>query len=126
MIQFLFAFIIGLVLGLVTVKTESIVPAILIHMFNNGMSAFQDILKYAVGEKISENSLVVLFIFWIVTGAIAGLYLLFKGELKKGNDSTTYDGVLSFRQRIGAFLFPGMIVPFILLILITCTTVSKI
>lgn len=121
-IQFMFAFIIGLVLAYVTVKTESIVPAILIHMCNNGMSAVQDIVEYAAGEKAAETVLVIMFVFWIVAGVAAAIFLLLKKELTRVTGDSS--SVLTFGQKISSFLFPGMIVPFIILILLTCMTVS--
>lgn len=121
-IQFMFAFIIGLVLAYVTVKTDSIVPAIFIHMLNNGMSAVQDIVKYALGEKISDNTLVAMFIFWVAAGIIAAVYLLIKKEFRRASKDN--GSVLTFGQKLGSFLFPGMVVPFLILIIITCTTVS--
>lgn len=121
-IQFMFAFIIGLVLAYVTVKTESIIPAIFIHMCNNGMSAVQDIADYALGEKTADNFTVAMFLFWVAAGIIAGIHLLLKKEFKRIPDEN--ESVLTFGQKIGSFLFPGMIVPFAVLFLITCTTVS--
>lgn len=121
-IQFVFAFLIGLILAYVTVRTESIAPAIFIHMFNNGMSAVQDIVKYAAGEKISERLLVAMFLFWIAAGIISAVILLIKKEFKKFGDRSV--SVLSFGQKLNGFLFPGMILPFGVLILITATTVS--
>lgn len=121
-IQFIFAFTIGLIMAFVTVKTDSIVPAIFIHMCNNGMSAIQDIVKYYAGEKYADTFLVASFVAWVVVGVIAGIYLLFKKQFS-GIDYKG-DSVLSFSQKLGCFLFPGMIVPFLILIFITSTTVS--
>lgn len=120
-IQFLFAFAVGAILAYVTVKTESIVPAILIHMLNNGMSAVQDIFKYASGEKASDYAIVAMFVFWIVSGVLASVYLFFKKEFKGINDSGT--SVLTNGEKMAAF-FPGMIIPFFILILMTAQTVS--
>lgn len=121
-IQFLFAFAVGAVLAYVTIKTESIVPAILIHMLNNGMSAVQDIFKYALGEKASNYAIVAMFIFWVVAGILAAVYLFFKKEFKGFNDTDT--SVLTNGEKMSAFLFPGMIVPFFILIAMTAQTVS--
>ncbi|MCD7796396.1 MAG: CPBP family intramembrane metalloprotease [Clostridiales bacterium] len=121
-IQFLFAFLIGMVLGFITVKTESIVPAILIHMFNNGMSVVSDVTTYALGEDAASNSTVIMFLFWIIAGIIAGIYLFFKKQLSFKFDKNT--SVLSFWQKLASFLFPGMIIPFLVLISLTATTVS--
>lgn len=121
-IQFIFAFVIGLVMAYVTVQTESIVPAIFIHMCNNGMSAFQDIIKYAFGEKVSDGFLVAVFVLWIAAGVLSGIYLMSKKAFK--SNAPKYNGVLTLGQRIGNFLFPGMIIPFLILILMTKSTVT--
>ena len=121
-IQFLFAFAVGAVLAYVTVKTESIIPAILIHMLNNGMSAVQDIVKYALGEKASSYAIVAMFILWVVAGILSAVYLFFKKEFKGINDSGK--SVLTNGEKMSAFLFPGMIVPFFILLLMTAQTVS--
>lgn len=123
-IQFLFAFIIGLVLAYVTIKTESIIPALLIHGLNNGMSAVQDTVGLYAGDKTKDYVTAGLFIFWIITGIISAIYLFikkdFKGKLDKGST------VLATGEKIKAFFLPGMVVPFALLIVLTLTTIKKI
>lgn len=122
-IQFVFAFIIGLVLGFVTIKTDSIAPAILIHALNNGMSAVQSIVKYAAGEDVSDYTVIGLYIFWMIFGIISGICLLVKGEfkskVKEGSQS-----VLTTRQKFNAFLFPWTIFPFFILLLLTAQYVE--
>lgn len=122
-IQFLFAFLVGLVLAYVTVKTQSIVPAIFIHMLNNGLSVIQDLLRLLASQKASEYFVSVIFIVFIVGAIASAVYLFFKKEfsirLDKGNT------VLSTGEKIKAFFFPGMIVPFVALILLTLTTIKK-
>lgn len=123
-VQFIFAFAIGLVLAYITIKTDSIVPAIFIHMLNNGMSAIQLALNYASGENISSRVISIIYYFWIAAGAVSGIYLLFKKELiKKDNESQS---VLTTGQKFTAFLFPWMIVPFLILIFLTAKTVVKV
>ncbi|MGN1328958.1 MAG: lysostaphin resistance A-like protein [Eubacterium sp.] len=121
-IQFLFAFAVGAVLAYVTVKTGSIIPAILIHMLNNGMSAVQDIFEYSLGEKASDYAIVVMFIFWVIAGVLAAVYLFFKKEFNGITNSSK--SVLSNGEKLVAFLFPGMIIPFAFLIAMTAQTVS--
>ncbi len=120
--QFIFAFLIGLVLGFVTIKTDSIVPAVLIHAFNNGMSVFNSIAVYAFGEDASSTSILICYIFWAVLGIAATIYLFVKGELKGLDDNNR--SVLTTSQKFTAFLFPWMIVPFFILIVYTISTIS--
>lgn len=118
-IQFIFAFLVGLVLAYITIKTESIIPAMCIHAFNNGMSAINDTVNFVAGKEV--NITVALFVFWLVVGISAAIYLAIKHKLTLPKDDS--DCVLSTAQKINAFLFPGMILPFIILIIMTATTV---
>lgn len=123
-VQFIFAFAVGLILGFVTVKTDSIVPAVLIHAFNNAMSSIQSILKYASGDKISDNAVTVIYIVWMALGVFSAIYLFIKKEfVKKPKEN---DSVLTTTQKFTAFLFPCMIIPFAILIVMTAMTVVKV
>lgn len=122
-VQFIFAFAIGLILGYITVQTDSIVPAVFIHALNNGMSVVQLTLNYAVDEKTSTSVVSAIYLIWSVLGVLAGIYLLIKKELFKKEKG--HSSVLTFGQKFTAFLFPWMIVPFIILIALTATTIVK-
>lgn len=121
-IQFIFAFVVGLVLGFVTVKTDSIVPAVLIHGLNNGVSALNSILTYTSGENAAQTAILIVYAFWVASGIASLVYLITKGELKK--NAASQDGVLTNGQKFTAFLFPWMIVPFLVLVIITITTIK--
>lgn len=123
-VQFIFAFIIGLVLGYVTVKTDSVVPAIFIHALNNGMSVVQSIVNYAAGEEVADTVIVVIYLLWVAAGIIAGINLLIKKELffkDKSNNS-----VLTTGQKFNAFLFPWMLIPMAALVILTLATIDKV
>lgn len=123
-VQFIFAFLIGLVLGYVTVRTDSIVPAIFIHALNNGMSVVQSVVNYAAGENTATTVTVLMYLFWVAAGIVSGLYLLVKKELffkDKNNGS-----VLTTGQKFTAFLFPCMLIPIAVLVLLTITTIDKV
>lgn len=117
-VQFIFAFLVGLVLGFITVKTDSIVPAIFTHAFNNGMSVVQYIVKYALGEDMAEKSTVSLYVFWFVFAICSIVYLIVKKEFKTVSKDST-KSVLTTGEKFTAFLFPWMIVPFGILIYLT-------
>lgn len=128
-IQFIFAFSIALVLGYITVRTNSIVPAIFIHMLNNGMSVIQDTVNFIapdtfVTADMQASSYVtsIIYILWIAVGAAAGFYLLIKKELVKKESKS--QSVLTTGQKFIAFL-SWMVIPFSILILITAQTVTK-
>lgn len=122
-IQFIFAFIVGLVLGFVTVKTDSIVPAVLIHGLNNGVSALNSVLTYTSGESLAQTVVLIVYALWAVGGIASVIYLASKGELKKASNEQS--GVLTNGQKFTAFLFPWMIVPFLILVVITATTIHR-
>lgn len=63
-IQFIFAFLVGLVLAYITIKTESIIPAMCIHALNNGMSAVSDTVNYAAGKEVNVTVGFFAFGFW--------------------------------------------------------------
>lgn len=121
-IQFIFAFIIGLILGFVTIKTDSIVPAVLIHGLNNGVSALNSVVTYTSGENIAQTAVLIIYAFWAAAGIASLIYLLTKGELKRSLKSP--DDVLSNGQKFTAFLFPWMVIPFLVLVIITITTIK--
>lgn len=121
-IQFIFAFVVGLILGLVTVKTDSIVPAVLIHGLNNGVSALNSILTYTSGEDVAQTAILIVYALWAASGIASLVYLISKGELK--NTVKSQCGVLTNGQKFTAFLFPWMIVPFLILVIITATTIN--
>lgn len=123
-VQFIFAFLVGLVLGFVTVKTDSIVPAIFIHAFNNGMSVFQYIVEYALGESWANKSTVAVYVFWFVVAVISFVYLIVKRELKREKKELS-QSVLTNGEKFTAFLFPWMIVPFLFLISLTVLSVLE-
>lgn len=120
-IQFIFAFIIGLVLGYITVKTNSIVPAVCIHAFSNGISVTKSVITYAAGKESANTAVVILYLFWLAAGAVCGLVLLVKGDFKKNKVSV--NSSLSNGQKLVSFLFPWMIIPFALLIYLTSKTI---
>lgn len=121
-IQFIFAFVVGLILGLVTVKTDSIVPAVLIHGLNNGVSALNSILTYTSGEDVAQTAILIVYALWAASGIASLVYLISKGEFK--NTVKSQCGVLTNGQKFTAFLFPWMIVPFLILVIITVTTIN--
>jgi len=126
-IQFIFATLIGIILGFVTVKTDNILPAIFIHAFNNGMSALVDILDYAsVSDKIDQYATVVLFLFWLIFGAICAVILFFKHEFKKEPKPLREPYSNSLGQKLAAFFFvPAMIPAFLFFVVSIVSTIQS-
>lgn len=123
-VQFLFAFLVGLILGYVTIQTNNIMPAIFIHFINNGVSVVQDIVKSYVGGEAASTAVLVTYAVFAVLGLISLVYLVVKKKFKRVKNDE--NDVLSSGAKFSAFLFPWMIVPFLLLILLTANTIKKV
>lgn len=123
--QFIFAFVVGMILGYVTIKTDSIVPAMLTHGLSNGIYVVSEIVQFSAGEDLADSATVTLYGFWFFFG-IACLSLLAKsGQLRKAPKPYDEDDVLTNGQKFSAFLFPWMIVPFLLLIIMTISSIKQ-
>lgn len=123
LIQFVFATLVGLILGYVTVKTGSVVPAVLIHLLNNSMSVVSSIAEHFSDVK-TEDITLGFFAVWIILGAISALILFFKGSFKK-SEATVYEPFQnSTGKKIATFFFvPGMIFPFLYFAVSIITTI---
>lgn len=77
-VQIPFAFIVGLALGMVSVATKSIWPAILIHFLNNAYSCVAPLLNPFVAVSIMFMLLALGFVFFLI--------ILGKGYFEFGED----------------------------------------
>lgn len=126
-IQFVFAFLVGMVLGYITIKTDSIVPAMIIHGFNNSFSVINDIVEYATNEKTAELTVDIVCIVWAVLAVIGLVYLVIKRDLipQKKEKKPREPYSLSFGTKL-ACLLPGLALPLLALVGFTITTIHKI
>ncbi|MEE0265394.1 MAG: type II CAAX endopeptidase family protein [Acutalibacteraceae bacterium] len=104
-------FLTGLVLGYVTVKSNSIIPAVIIHFVNNSLAFLQETLENVITNE-NINSLVnsgIAFAF-LIAGFICIILLIRKHQ----NNLFTLEkpeGQLTMSQKIRAsFLTPCMII----------------
>lgn len=113
-IQLVFAFLCGLVMGLTVVRTNSLLPSMLIHFINNAVSfTLQMITRYQGAEAASQFYTVTAFA--IVGLGIAALILL--AVKRKPSQRGGTGDILPFSSRFGAmFSSPGAIV-FVLVML---------
>ncbi len=127
-IQLVFAFLVGLFLGYLTVKTGSIWPAILVHGFNNGISASGDVIGYAINGEVDDKYYYAIFIIWAVLGAVSAVWIFLKGEFKNDEPkSEPLPFANSFGAKLGAFASAPLLllsVPF--LIFSTVLSITKI
>ncbi|MDR0914784.1 MAG: CPBP family intramembrane metalloprotease [Oscillospiraceae bacterium] len=74
-IQIPFAFVVGVVLGFMTVKTNSMLPAIILHMLNNAFVVSSDIFMQSYGEDMYEIVFTIIIAAAIVIGLVAIAFL---------------------------------------------------
>lgn len=111
-VQIPFAFIVGLILAFVTVRTNSLLPGMLIHFFNNFLAVFYDILDY---NTDSSTANFIYFAITIATVAIALLAVFLLCKNKRADfiiklDSKS-DDTLTFKEKVScSILNPGIII----------------
>lgn len=124
-IQFVFAFLIGLVLGYITVRTDSIIPAMLIHGFNNGMSVVQTTITYLSNKDTANNVLTGIYLVWLALGLLGLIYLMVKKLLFPITPNAQKNPLaLNFGKKI-LYILPGMAIPLLLLIYLSAQTIVK-
>lgn len=123
-IQFIFAFTIGLVLAYITIKTENVMPAIFVHAINNSLSVLQSVIKLYGTEDMAEDAIIIAYVIFAVSGVLSIIYLALKKQFKK--DVKKDNSVLSNGEKFTAFMFPWMIIPFLMLISVTLNTIKKV
>ncbi len=121
-LQIPFAFILGLAMGYLTVQTDSIWPAVLLHFTNNLMSVLLSFFgKYSPGQE----SVITLVVFAVVAavGAVV-LTIVLRGE----NWKTVGNGTshLTVRERVSKLVFsPAMVLTIILLLAVVFDSVRS-
>lgn len=123
-VQIPFAFIVGLALGFIVVKTNSLLPTIIIHFINNFIAVVIDILRNS--NVISEDALsciygIVLFLIFIL-GIMSVIFLIKNNyfELNKNK----YNPLTYIELITNCFTSVGMIL--ILLVLIGETAATTV
>lgn len=110
--QFVFATAVGLILGYVTVKTDSVLPAVLIHIFNNSRFVLMKIFEYVFNEKAGSYVVAALLIIYIVLGVNSTIIMAAKGRFKRNKNRTHEPFENSVGKKVFSFFFtPGMIIP---------------
>lgn len=123
-IQFVFAFLVGLILAYITVQTDNVIIAMLIHFINNSRSVVNDIISTSVNDKTANTVSGVIMIVFAVLAVVSLVYLLItKSFAREKKLKSIYDN--NFATKI-ACMIPGMIVPFAILIKLTSQYVTKI
>ncbi len=75
--QAIFAFLAGVIFAILTLKTNSLVPSMLLHFLNNGYSAFELIFHE---NKVVLMSINLIYLLLIIVGIIAIIVFLVKSR----------------------------------------------
>lgn len=98
--QIPFAFIIGLILGFLTVRLNSILPAIIIHFINNFSATILEIIKNNFGEYYSNLIEYLFFLLLVFIGVFCLIYILKKDKSFFSIQRST--SVLNLKQKINS------------------------
>ena len=109
-VQIPFAFIVGLVCAVLVVKTNSIIPSILLHLLNNGTSVVLDCISEYTSQGIYQLVSTIIVLSLTFMGFIAIILLCKKGfDLKFKNNRGSIS--LKTQGKITSFLTnPGAII----------------
>lgn len=109
-VQIPFAFIVGLVCAVLVVKTNSIIPSILLHLLNNGTSVILDCISEYTSQGIYQLVSTIIVLTLTAIGFIAIILLCKKGfDLKFQNSRGNI--CLKTQEKITSFLTnPGAII----------------
>lgn len=100
-VQFVFAFIAGLVMALVVVRTGSLWTSILIHFLNNGISYAVQVTGRFLGEEQANQIYSVIVMVILALGLLSILYLWIKDRrFFRGDRQNMY---FRFSSRLSAF-----------------------
>ncbi len=112
--QIPFTFFVGLVLGFVAVKANSIWPAMLIHGINNGISVFLDILRPCV----SVSQLNLIYNFYLLIAMVLMIVSVPKISRLNGFSISKGECALTENEKYTAFFTHPLIIIFIAFCLI--------
>lgn len=113
--QIPFAFLLGLYFGFLTIKTKSIIPAVVLHFYNN----FSSVVFSLVADKVSQNVMQFAHLFYLLIMICFGVVGLF--VLKKENNEffamRGENDVLTFKTKVlAALLSPVMLVAYLIVV----------
>ncbi len=121
LIQIPFAFIIGLVLGYATVYTNSMLPAILIHCFNNSFSVISSVLSdinfNLESVALFVNIAIIAFVTTTMTIGVISMIILAKNDTHFLKKCEPNNEIVPSKVRNRIFMKnPAIIVAFVYLL----------
>ena len=120
-VQLPFTFCCGLVFAFIDIKTNSLLPSIIVHFLNNGLSVLADVLMSY--EILSENMVNVMYggIF-CVTGILSFIFL--KGIIKADDGSTFRlkggNDIIPFKSKIKTAVSSPTLISFAVVMFLYC------
>lgn len=121
-IQMAFAFFCGLALGFAVIRTDSLLPAILIHLINNGVSLAIELVSRYRGEQAALAADHAATICLIAAGALALALLFARRKLFSGRSGAS---MLPLSSRMGAAFSNGGALVFVLYSLVSSVYVLQ-
>lgn len=123
--QIPFAFMCGLIFAYITIVSNSIWPAVIVHALNNSLSCIDSVLRLYFDTDVSDTFYYAVSIGTLVSGIIAAIvyFKCFREEDKEimKEDNT----ILTAREKTAKFLLsPAMIVASVLFILNAALTAA--
>ena len=130
--QFFYAFVIGIVLGLLFMVTDSIWPGILVHFLNNALSVVEMQIQHSHGEALSNRIFVFSemnfhdaksCIFYIVSFVIglAVLWWCLRGAARSEGQEEMLDRCFKAGGGTARLRTPALVITFFILLLATVT-----
>ena len=119
LVQAPFAVIVGLILGYITVKTESIWPAIIVHLLNNLIST---VVSYLADWGVRQEVINLVYSFTIYALIAVGVFcgILFIRRAKQLSPFSKSGSVLTTGEKTKAFLLsPTLIIAFFVMLYYT-------
>lgn len=125
--QIPFAFVGGIFFGFITVKTNSLLPAMITHFANNFISCAEQIIYSYGNEYIINFVSVLLFAIILILGIISFIYLIKTDDkLFRFDKSKNYYDSFSLKEKIKWFSTnPGIICAVVFLLLETFLYASR-
>lgn len=115
-VQGIFAFIAGVVFGYITVATNSIWPAVIVHALNNGFSVLLNVLM-EINEETANNVYALIMSIVLVSGILSAVLFFVIGERNKPKNNIPF---LPLKEKCKSFFINiPMVISFIAMILYT-------
>lgn len=112
--QIIFAFLLGLIFAFVDVKTNSIIPSVIIHFVNNFYAVLSNTLiaNKVMPEQYINIICIGLMAAFSLLGVLSAIYLSKADrDFFKLDDKTPETFLLSFKEKIGSFIAnPGVLI----------------